>query len=63
MLLGLKLNLEKSELFPIGRVSNAEALVAELGCKVGCLASTYRGLLLGACYKTFQAWDGIEESL
>ena len=31
---GLKINLEKSKLIPVGRVSNAEVLVDELGCKM-----------------------------
>ena len=31
-LLGLKINLEKSELIPIGRVEGMELLAAELGC-------------------------------
>ena len=35
--LGLKINLEKSELIPLGRVENVEMLVVELGCKVGRL--------------------------
>ena len=44
----LKINLEKSELFPTGRVEGMELLAAELGCKVGRLPSTYLGLPLGA---------------
>lgn len=30
---GLKINLEKSESIPVGRLRNGEELVAELGCK------------------------------
>ena len=40
-LLGIKINLEKSELIPIGDVEGVEALAAELGCKVGNLPATY----------------------
>ena len=58
---GLKINLEKSELIPLGRVENAEMLVAELGCKVGRLPSTYLGLPLGARYKSVRVWDGVEK--
>ena len=36
---GLKINLEKSELIPIGEVSNLEDLVGALGCKEGSLPS------------------------
>ena len=50
-LLGLKLNLEKSELIPIENITDVDVLVDELGYKVGCLPSTYLGLSLGACYK------------
>ena len=58
---GLKINLEKSELIPLGRVENVEMLAAELGCKVGRLPSTYLGLPLGARYKSVRVWDGVEE--
>lgn len=37
---GLKINLEKSELFPIARVDNAERLAINLGFKVGSLPTT-----------------------
>ncbi|RVX12646.1 LINE-1 reverse transcriptase-like [Vitis vinifera] len=36
---GLKINLDKSEIFPVGRVDNVEELVFELGCKVGAFPS------------------------
>ena len=45
---GLCINLNKSEILPMGRVENVELLAAELGCKVGSLPSTYLGLPLGA---------------
>lgn len=34
---GLRINLEKSEILPMGRVENLELLALELGCKVGVL--------------------------
>ena len=40
-LLGLKMNMEKSELIPVGRVENVEELTDEFGYKVGILLSTY----------------------
>ena len=58
---GLKINLEKSELIPIGRVEGMELLAAMLGCKVGRLPSTYLGLPLGARYKSVRVWDNVEE--
>ena len=45
---GLRINLSKSEIIPVGRVVDTEALVAELGCKVGSLPASYLGLPLGA---------------
>ena len=32
---GLRINLSKSEIIPVGRVDNVELLAAELGCGVG----------------------------
>ena len=40
-LLGLKMNMEKSELIPVGRVENVEELADEFGYKVGNFPSTY----------------------
>ena len=48
-LLGLKINLGKSEIFPVGGSENVEALAAKLDCKVGTLPSMYLGLPLGPC--------------
>ena len=58
---GLRANLEKSELIPVGRVENADELADEFGYKVGKLPSTYLGMPLGAPFKCVAAWDGIEE--
>ena len=44
---GLKINLNKSVIIPLGRVDNVEVLAAELGCGVESLPSTYLGLLTG----------------
>ena len=51
----LKINLEKSEIIPIGRVDDVEALAPKLGCKVGSLPTTYLGLPLGARYTSVGA--------
>ena len=34
---GLKINLDKSVLIPVGAMENANALVAEFGCHTGSL--------------------------
>ena len=59
MILGLKINLEKSELIPIRDVSNLEELVGILGCKAGALPTTYLGPPLGAPDKFYKVWDRV----
>ena len=49
---GLRINLEKNELIPMGRVHNIEDLALELGCKVGGLPSCYLGMPLGSPFKS-----------
>ena len=58
---GLKINLNKSEIIPIGTVDNVEELASELGCKVGSFPTSYLGLTLGAKHKALGVWDLIEE--
>ena len=58
---GLRINLEKSELIPVGRVENIDDIALDFGCRVGSLLSTYLGLPLGAPFKTVSVWDGVEE--
>ena len=58
---GLRINLDKSSLIPVGRVENKENLAIELGCKIGYLPAEYLGLLLGANRKASNVWDGVEE--
>ena len=59
--LGLRINLEKSELIPTDRMHNEEDLALELGCKVGGLPSCYLGMPLGPPFKSVVVWDGVEE--
>ena len=58
---GLRINLEKSELIPVGRVENIDDLAWDFGCRVGSLLSTYLGMPLGAPFKSVTKWDGVEE--
>lgn len=58
---GLKINLNKRELIPVGEVSNTKDLVRVVGCKVASLPSIYLGLPLGASFKSVQPWDVVEE--
>lgn len=58
---GLRINLMKSSIFAVGEVINIEELAADLGCKVGCLPSSYLGLPLGAKYRSKAIWDPVVE--
>ena len=58
---GLRINLAKSEIIPVGEVEEIEELAVELGCMVGSLPSQYLGLPLGASNRAPSMWDGVEE--
>ncbi|RVW77597.1 LINE-1 reverse transcriptase-like [Vitis vinifera] len=60
---GLRINLAKSEIIPVGEVDEILEMAVELGCKVGQLPSTYLGLPLGAPNKAGYVWDGVEERM
>ena len=62
-MLGLKVNLGKSELVVVGAVRNFELLVAVLGCKQGSLRMKYLGLPLGAKFKEKTIWNPILEKM
>ena len=47
----LKVNMNKSEMVPIGEVIGLDDLVALLSCHVGSLPLQYLGMPLGASYK------------
>ena len=51
-ILGLKVNLSKSEVIPVGEGIHMETLALVLGCKIGSLPTSYLGLPLGAPYKS-----------
>ena len=48
----LKVNVGKSEIVPIGEVSNYQTLANILQCRVGSLPMTYLEMPLGTSYKT-----------
>ena len=60
---GLRINLAKSELIPVGEVEKIEEMAVELWCRVGSLPTVYLGLPLGASHKTRSMWDGVEERM
>jgi hypothetical protein len=49
---GLKVNLAKSNIIPVGNVDQVERLAEILGCGVATLLVKYFVLLLGASYKS-----------
>jgi hypothetical protein len=58
---GLKVNLAKLTLVPVGEVSDIGALAEMLGCEVGSLPITYLGMPLGARFKDKACWNGVVE--
>jgi hypothetical protein len=57
--LGLKINLAKSVLVPVGYVDNMDELAGILGCGVCSLPLKYLGLQLGAPFKAKSSWDEV----
>ena len=58
---GLKVNVGKSEIVPVGEVGNLDAWARILCCKVGCLPMSYLGMPLGAHYKDSSIWNPLIE--
>jgi hypothetical protein len=56
---GLKINLDKSVLVPVGHVDNMDDLVGILGCGVSSLPLKYLGLPLVAPFKAKSSWDEV----
>ena len=60
---GLKINLCKSEMMPVGHVPDLDSLVEIMGCKTAQLPVNYLGLPLGAKFKSKAIWDPILEKM
>jgi hypothetical protein len=60
---GLRTNLGKSELVPVGEVDDVESLAHILGCRIGSLPMTYLGLALGASFKSLPIWNEVIEKV
>jgi hypothetical protein len=56
---GLKINLAKSVLVPVGCVDNVDGLAGILDCGVSSLPLKYLGLPLGASFKAKSISDGV----
>jgi hypothetical protein len=60
---GLKVNLSKSVLVPVGLVENVGQLAGLLGCGYGEVPLKYLGLPLGASFKLKTMWAGLEDMM
>jgi len=60
---GLKVNVQKSEMVPIGEVNDVHALAKILGCRIGTLPLSYLGMPLGASHKSPSIWNPILEKI
>ena len=60
---GLKVNMTKSKMVPIGEVSGLSALADLLYCHIGSLPLQYLGMPLGASYKALAIWTPIVEKI
>ena len=63
VVLGLKINLGKSEIVPIGVVHYIDLFLVDLGCKQGSLPMKYLGFPLGAKFKDKSIWNPILEKM
>ena len=60
---GLKVNVGKSEIVPIGEVNNLAELASILQCRAGSLPMKYLGMPLGTSFKTASIWNPILEKM
>ena len=59
--IGLKVNVYKSEMVPRGEIVDVHALAEILGCRVGELPMSYLGMPLGAFHNSPSIWNPILE--
>ena len=60
---GLKVNVLRSEMVPIGEVPNVHVLAEILGCRIGSLPMIYLGMPLGVSHKSPTIWNPILERI
>ena len=60
---GLKVNVGKSEIVPVGEDNNLDALANILQCRVGSFPMKYLGMPLGTSFKTTSIWNPILEKM
>ena len=60
---GLKVNIGKSEIVPMGVIGSLNTLSSVLSCNVGKLPMTYLDMPLGAHFKDPSIWNPIKEKV
>ena len=60
---GLRVNMSKSEMVPVGVVPNLRVLADIMGCRIGSLPMSYLGMPLGANFKSKAVWNSILEKM
>uniref|UniRef100_A0A2N9IM18 Reverse transcriptase domain-containing protein n=1 Tax=Fagus sylvatica TaxID=28930 RepID=A0A2N9IM18_FAGSY len=60
---GLRVNLTKSEMVPVGVVDSMQPLADLLRCRIGVLPMLYLGMPLGAQYKAQNVWNSVLEKI
>ena len=60
---GLKVNLAKSEIVPVGEVENLRVLADILCCQIGSLPMSCLGMPLGSSFKSTSIWNPIIEKM
>lgn len=58
---GLRINISKSEILPVGNVVNIDFLASFFGCKVAHFPASYLGLPIGAPFKSKAIWNPVLE--
>ena len=61
--MGLKVNVGKSEIVPVGDVNNVDALVNILHYRVGSLLMKYLEIPLGTSFKIASIWNPVLEKM
>jgi hypothetical protein len=60
---GLQVNLNKSEMVPVGVVDGMSTLADLLCCRTGTLPMLYLGMPLGAPYNALSVWNSVLEKI
>lgn len=58
---GLRINISKSEIIPVGEVGDVNSLASFFGCIVASLPSSYLGLPIGAPSRCATLWNPVIE--